>query len=60
MLRYADTKLCNMLLAAALAERWRGKGVDVLAVTPGMVHTGLWRLTSHFLLESQENLAQGS
>ena len=43
MLRYADTKLCNMLLAAALAERWRGKAVDVLAVTPGMVHTGLWR-----------------
>mmetsp|Transcript_24862 Transcript_24862/g.80951 ORF Transcript_24862/g.80951 Transcript_24862/m.80951 type:complete len:397 (-) Transcript_24862:143-1333(-) len=43
MLRYADTKLCNMLLAATLAERWRGKAVDVLAVTPGMVHTGLWR-----------------
>ena len=47
MMRYADTKRCNELLATALTERWRGKAVDVLTVTPGMVHTGLWR---HFPL----------
>ena len=43
MLRYADTKRCNALLATALAGRWEGQPVDVLTVTPGMVHTGLWR-----------------
>ena len=43
MRRYADTKRCNALLATALAARWRGQPVDVLSVTPGMVHTGLWR-----------------
>ena len=47
MIRYADTKRANALLATALAERWRGQAVDVLTVTPGMVHTGLWR---HFPL----------
>ena len=43
MMRYADTKRCNALLATALATRWQGQAVDVLSVTPGMVHTGLWR-----------------
>lgn len=43
MLRYADTKRCNALLATALAGRWQGQPIDVLTVTPGMVHTGLWR-----------------
>ena len=43
MNRYADTKRCNALLATALAARWRGQPIDVLSVTPGMVHTRLWR-----------------
>ncbi|CAK0833641.1 unnamed protein product [Prorocentrum cordatum] len=43
MTRYADSKRCNMLLATALAERWRDRAVDVLSVSPGMVHTSLWR-----------------
>ena len=47
MIRYADTKRCNALLTTALAGRWREQAVDVLSVTPGMVHTGLWR---HFPL----------
>lgn len=38
---YGDTKLCNQLLATALAERW--PETKVFSVSPGMVDTGLWR-----------------
>ena len=41
MLRYADTKLANMSLTSFLAKRWSNR-VDVVAVTPGMVNTGLY------------------
>jgi len=49
---YANTKHANMLLLTHLAERWKGgagagPNVEVFAVTPGMVDTGLWR---HFPL----------
>ena len=40
MLHYASTKRANLLLARALRE---DPAVRVLAVSPGMVHTGLWR-----------------
>lgn len=43
MMRYADSKRCNALLATALTERWRERAVDVFSVSPGMVHTSLWR-----------------
>ncbi|KAH9496166.1 Retinol dehydrogenase 14 [Bulinus truncatus] len=40
---YCDSKLANLLFARELAERWKGSGVDVFAMHPGMVATNLGR-----------------
>lgn len=42
MQNYATSKLANMHLATALSRRLQGASVDVLVLSPGMVHTGLW------------------
>jgi NAD(P)-dependent dehydrogenase (short-subunit alcohol dehydrogenase family) len=43
-LRYARSKLCNMLTAAELQRRARGAGLALTtaAVSPGVVATGIW------------------
>lgn len=38
---YANTKLCNLLLLARFAERFRPLGVTINAVHPGVIRTGL-------------------
>jgi len=38
---YANTKLCNLLLLAHFAERFRPLGVTINAVHPGVIRTGL-------------------
>lgn len=38
---YPTTKLCNLLLVPRFAERWRGRGVTINAVHPGVIRTGL-------------------
>ncbi len=38
---YPTTKLCNLLLMPLFAERWRGLGVTINAVHPGVIRTGL-------------------
>jgi len=45
MRNYAATKLANMQLARELHKRLAGSSVDIIVVSPGMVHTGLW---AHF------------
>jgi len=40
---YASSKLANMLLCKELHARFEGTNVDVFIVSPGMVHTDLWR-----------------
>ncbi|WP_245681624.1 SDR family NAD(P)-dependent oxidoreductase [Actinomadura kijaniata] len=41
MRTYADTKLCNVMMLPLWADRWRGTGVTIDAVHPGVVRTGL-------------------
>lgn len=43
MVNYASSKLANMLLATELRKRWEGENIDLLIVSPGMVHTRLWK-----------------
>ena len=45
MLTYAATKRCNMALVLERHARWSKEGtpIEIVAVTPGMVNTGLWR-----------------
>ncbi|MFC5749597.1 SDR family NAD(P)-dependent oxidoreductase [Actinomadura rugatobispora] len=38
---YADTKLCNLMMVPLFAERWKGTGVTIDAVHPGVIRTGL-------------------
>jgi len=53
MQHYADTKLANQLLVTELSRQWKegydeNKGsISIVSVSPGMVHTSLWR---HFPL----------
>jgi len=41
MRTYADTKLCNLMMVPLFAERWKGSGVTIDAVHPGVIRTGL-------------------
>lgn len=45
MLTYAATKRCNMALVLERHARWSKEGtpIEIVAVTPGMVNTDLWR-----------------
>jgi retinol dehydrogenase 12 len=38
---YAQTKLRNMIFTRVLSERWKGDGITVNALHPGVVNTGL-------------------
>ncbi len=40
---YANSKLCNVLLAKALAKRLAGSGVTTYALHPGVVASDIWR-----------------
>lgn len=40
---YASSKLANMYFARELAKRLKGSGVNVYALCPGWVYTGLFR-----------------
>ncbi|KAF5307648.1 hypothetical protein FQR65_LT06703 [Abscondita terminalis] len=48
---YANTKLCNILMANELARRLRGTGVDVNSVHPGAVQTDFLRNLPPFELK---------
>lgn len=41
LLAYKQSKLCNLLTAFALNERFRGAGVMAYGVDPGLVNTGI-------------------
>lgn len=41
MRTYCDTKLANLLMVPRFAERWRGSGVSIGAVHPGVIKTNL-------------------
>ncbi|QKV91804.1 SDR family NAD(P)-dependent oxidoreductase [Streptomyces sp. NA02950] len=41
MRTYCTTKLANLLMVPLFADRWRGTGVTVDAVHPGVIRTGL-------------------
>lgn len=45
MKHHADAKLANQLLVTEFSRQWHGAGssVDIVSVSPGMVHTKLWR-----------------
>jgi NAD(P)-dependent dehydrogenase (short-subunit alcohol dehydrogenase family) len=40
---YMRSKLANMLFAFALARRWKGRGISVAAVHPGVIASEIWR-----------------
>jgi len=45
MKHYADTKLANQLLVTELSRHWQKaeSSITIVSVSPGMVHTKLWR-----------------
>jgi NAD(P)-dependent dehydrogenase (short-subunit alcohol dehydrogenase family) len=49
MKAYARSKLANLLFTYELARRWRGTGVAVTCVHPGVVASGFWDRNNDWL-----------
>jgi len=55
---YSRSKMCNVLFAAELAERWKGKRITANSLHPGVVTTKLLR--EGFGMDGNDSLAQGA
>jgi NAD(P)-dependent dehydrogenase (short-subunit alcohol dehydrogenase family) len=55
---YARSKMCNVLFASELAERWKEKRITANSLHPGVVGTKL--LKEGFGMDGNESLAQGA
>ena len=55
---YAQTKLRTMIFTRALSERWKGDGITVNSVHPGVVDTGLMGGWSNRLMKAVFKVAQ--
>ncbi|MEW2353690.1 SDR family NAD(P)-dependent oxidoreductase [Spirillospora sp. NPDC029432] len=55
---YCDTKLCNLMTVPLFSDRWKGSGVTIDAVHPGVIRTGLGdrRGTAGALLKGAKRL----
>lgn len=55
---YAQTKLRTMIFTRALSERWKGDGITVNSVHPGVVDTGLMGGWGNRLMKAVFKVAQ--
>jgi NAD(P)-dependent dehydrogenase (short-subunit alcohol dehydrogenase family) len=55
---YARSKMCNVLFASELAERWKEKRIAANSLHPGVVGTKL--LKEGFGMDGNDSLAQGA